>query len=142
METCYKVFRREVIQSVTIEEDRFGFEPEVTAKVAQADWRVYEVGISYNGRTYAEGKKIGWRDGVRAVVCILKYSRTGARLRPLGTPVPAASSVSPRVDGATDAAGADAAAAPSGRPDGAADSAAGPAGRNGARPGGGDRSPV
>ncbi|MGH9004904.1 MAG: glycosyltransferase family 2 protein [Acidimicrobiia bacterium] len=74
METCYKVFRREVIQSVVVEEDRFGFEPEVTAKVARADWRVYELGISYNGRTYAEGKKIGWRDGVRAVWCILKYN--------------------------------------------------------------------
>ncbi len=83
METCYKVFRREVIQSVVVEEDRFGFEPEVTAKVARADWRVYEVGISYNGRTYAEGKKIGWRDGVRAVWCILKYSRTGERFRAL-----------------------------------------------------------
>ena len=81
METCYKVFRREVIQSITIEEDRFGFEPEVTAKVAQAHWRVYELGISYNGRTYDEGKKIGWRDGVRAVECILKYSRTGGRVR-------------------------------------------------------------
>jgi glycosyltransferase involved in cell wall biosynthesis len=81
METCYKAFRREVIQSVTIEEDRFGFEPEVTAKVARAGWRVYEMGISYNGRTYAEGKKIGWRDGVRAVWCILKFSNTGERLR-------------------------------------------------------------
>jgi glycosyltransferase involved in cell wall biosynthesis len=81
METCYKVFRRQVIQSVTIEEDRFGFEPEVTAKVARAGWRVYELGISYNGRTYAEGKKIGWRDGVRAVWCILKFSNTGERLR-------------------------------------------------------------
>ena len=83
METCYKAFRREVIQSVVVEEDRFGFEPEVTAKVARADWRVYEVGISYNGRTYAEGKKIGWRDGVRAVWCILKFSRAGERLRTL-----------------------------------------------------------
>jgi glycosyltransferase involved in cell wall biosynthesis len=81
METCYKVFRREVIQSLVIEEDRFGFEPEVTAKVARGDWRVYELGISYNGRTYAEGKKIGWRDGVRAVWCILKFSRTGERVR-------------------------------------------------------------
>jgi glycosyltransferase involved in cell wall biosynthesis len=96
METCYKVFRREVIQSITIEEDRFGFEPEVTAKVAQAHWRVYELGISYNGRTYDEGKKIGWKDGVRAVQCILKYSRTGARVRRLtaelaGPAVPAGS---------------------------------------------------
>jgi glycosyltransferase involved in cell wall biosynthesis len=81
METCYKAFRREVIQSITIEEDRFGFEPEVTAKVARANWRVYELGISYNGRTYDEGKKIGWRDGVRAVECILKYSKTGERVR-------------------------------------------------------------
>jgi glycosyltransferase involved in cell wall biosynthesis len=81
METCYKVFRREVIQAVDIEEDRFGFEPEVTAKVARADWRVYEMGIGYNGRTYAEGKKIGWRDGVRAVWCILKFSATGERVR-------------------------------------------------------------
>jgi glycosyltransferase involved in cell wall biosynthesis len=81
METCYKAFRREVIQSIEIEEDRFGFEPEVTAKLAQGRWRVYEVGISYTGRTYAEGKKIGWRDGVRALVCILKYSPAGARLR-------------------------------------------------------------
>jgi len=98
METCYKVFRREVIQSITIEEDRFGFEPEVTAKVAQAHWRVYELGISYNGRTYDEGKKIGWRDGVRAVECILKYSRTGVRVRrllgeqPAGSAPPASSS--------------------------------------------------
>ena len=80
METCYKAFRRNVIQSVTIEENRFGFEPEITAKVARGGWRVYEVGISYSGRTYAEGKKIGWRDGVRAMVCIVKYSRLGARL--------------------------------------------------------------
>ena len=89
METCYKVFRREVIQSVVVEEDRFGFEPEVTAKVARAGWRVYEVGISYNGRTYAEGKKIGWRDGVRAVWCILKFSRSGERLRALAGSAPA-----------------------------------------------------
>jgi glycosyltransferase involved in cell wall biosynthesis len=74
METCYKAFRREVIQSIDLQEDRFGFEPEVTAKVAAGGWRVYEVGISYDGRTYAEGKKIGWRDGVRALVCIVKYS--------------------------------------------------------------------
>ncbi len=81
METCYKVFRREVIQAITIEENRFGFEPEVTAKVAAAHCRVYEVGISYSGRTYAEGKKIGWRDGVRAFYCILKYSSSGRRVR-------------------------------------------------------------
>ena len=73
METCYKVFRREVIQSIRIEENRFGFEPEITAKVSALNCRIYEVGISYAGRTYAEGKKIGWRDGVRAVWCILKY---------------------------------------------------------------------
>lgn len=75
METCYKAFRRDVIQSITLCENRFGFEPEVTAKVAAAGWRVYEVGISYDGRTYAEGKKIGWKDGVRAVWCMIRYSR-------------------------------------------------------------------
>lgn len=74
METCYKVFRRELIKSITIEEDRFGFEPEITAKVAKLQPRFYEVGISYYGRTYEEGKKIGWRDGVRALYCILKYN--------------------------------------------------------------------
>jgi glycosyltransferase involved in cell wall biosynthesis len=74
METCYKVFRREVIQKIQIEENRFGFEPEITAKVARLKVRVYEVGISYYGRTYVEGKKIGWRDGVRALWCILKYN--------------------------------------------------------------------
>ena len=74
METCYKVFRREIIQSLRIEEDRFGFEPEITAKIAKLRCRVYEVGISYHGRTYEEGKKIGWKDGVRAVWCILKYN--------------------------------------------------------------------
>jgi glycosyltransferase involved in cell wall biosynthesis len=81
METCYKMFRREVIQSIAIEEDRFGFEPEITAKVAQGRWRIYEVGISYSGRTYAEGKKIGWRDGVHAARCIVRYSTLGRRLR-------------------------------------------------------------
>ena len=74
MEVCYKVFRREVLQQITIEEDRFGFEPEITAKVARLGCRIYEVGISYSGRTYAEGKKIGWRDGVRALWCIFKYN--------------------------------------------------------------------
>jgi glycosyltransferase involved in cell wall biosynthesis len=74
METCYKVFRREIIQGFTIEEDRFGFEPEITAKIARSRVRVYEVGISYYGRTYDEGKKIGWRDGFRALFCILKYN--------------------------------------------------------------------
>jgi hypothetical protein len=74
MEVCYKVFRREVLAQITIEEDRFGFEPEITAKVSRLGCRIYEVGISYAGRTYTEGKKIGWRDGVRAVWCILKYN--------------------------------------------------------------------
>jgi glycosyltransferase involved in cell wall biosynthesis len=74
METCYKAFRREVIQSIAIEEDRFGFEPEITAKLAKRRLRIYEVGISYYGRTYAEGKKIGYRDGFRAIYCILKYN--------------------------------------------------------------------
>lgn len=74
METCYKVFLREFLNSITIEENRFGFEPEVIAKVAKARCRVFEVGISYNGRTYEEGKKIGWRDGVRAVYVIVKYN--------------------------------------------------------------------
>jgi glycosyltransferase involved in cell wall biosynthesis len=74
METCYKMFRREVIQSITIEEDRFGFEPEITAKVARGRYRIYEVGISYYGRTYAEGKKIGWRDGFRAIYAIVRYN--------------------------------------------------------------------
>jgi glycosyltransferase involved in cell wall biosynthesis len=73
METCYKVFRREIIQSIQIKENRFGFEPEITAKVAKTNCRIYEVGISYNGRTYDEGKKIGWKDGVRAIFCIIKY---------------------------------------------------------------------
>jgi len=74
METCYKAFRRSVIQSIEIEEDRFGFEPEITAKVAKLGVRIYEVGISYYGRTYAEGKKIGYRDGFRAIYCIVKYN--------------------------------------------------------------------
>lgn len=74
METGYKVFRREVIKRVTIEEERFGFEPEIVAKVAKLDVRIYEVAISYYGRTYAEGKKIGWRDGVSAMRCIIKYN--------------------------------------------------------------------
>jgi len=73
METCYKMFRREVIQDIKLRENRFGFEPEVTAKIARAGVRVYEVGISYSGRTYDEGKKIGWKDGVRAIYCIVKY---------------------------------------------------------------------
>ena len=73
METCYKVFRRELIQSISLEEDRFGFEPEVTVKLAKRNVRMYEVGISYAGRTYAEGKKIGWKDGVSAIRCLVKY---------------------------------------------------------------------
>ncbi|SRR5579862_4504806 len=73
METCYKLFRREIIQGVDIREERFGFEPEITAKVARMGCVMYEVGISYYGRTYTEGKKIGWRDGVRAVYAIVKY---------------------------------------------------------------------
>jgi glycosyltransferase involved in cell wall biosynthesis len=76
METCYKVFRREIIQAIPIEENRFGFEPEITVKVAKRRLRIYEVGISYWGRTYEEGKKIGWKDGFRALWCLLKYSIT------------------------------------------------------------------
>ena len=74
METCYKAFRREVLQQIVIEENRFGFEPEITAKMAKLKVRVFEVGISYAGRTYEEGKKIGWKDGVRALWCIVKYN--------------------------------------------------------------------
>jgi len=74
METCYKIFRREIIQSIPIEENRFGFEPEITVKIAKRRLRIYEVGISYQGRTYEEGKKIGWKDGFRALWCLLKYS--------------------------------------------------------------------
>jgi glycosyltransferase involved in cell wall biosynthesis len=81
METCYKAFRREIIQSLDLQEDRFGFEPEVTAKVAGLRCRIYEVGISYSGRTYEEGKKIGWRDGVRAIWCIVKYRPRRGRVR-------------------------------------------------------------
>ena len=74
METCYKVFRKDVIQSIKIRENRFGFEPEITAKVAKMQLRIYEVGISYYGRTYSEGKKITWRDGIRAIYCIVRYN--------------------------------------------------------------------
>ncbi|CAN5736044.1 glycosyltransferase family 2 protein [soil metagenome] len=81
METCYKTFRSEVLDSIELEEDRFGIEPELTAKIAAGGWRIYEVGISYHGRTYAEGKKIGWTDGVHALVCIVRYSPLGRRLR-------------------------------------------------------------
>ena len=74
METCYKAFRAEVLRSIAVEEDRFGFEPEITAKIARGNWRIYEVPISYHGRTYEEGKKIGWKDGVRALYVIAKYA--------------------------------------------------------------------
>ena len=74
METCYKMFRRQVIQTIEIEENRFGFEPEITSKIARGNHRIYEIGISYAGRTYAEGKKIGWKDGFRAIYAILKYN--------------------------------------------------------------------
>ena len=74
METCYKVFRREVLEKIKLEEKRFGFEPEITAKVSKLGVRIYEVPISYHGRTYAEGKKINWKDGVRALWCIFKYN--------------------------------------------------------------------
>lgn len=80
METCYKVFRREIIQGIDIKEDRFGFEPEIVAKIAQKKIRIYEIGISYYGRTYEEGKKIGWRDALRALYCIFKYSAHTAPL--------------------------------------------------------------
>ncbi len=86
METCYKVFRREVIQSIPIEEDRFGFEPEITVKLAKRGLRIYEVGISYWGRTYEEGKKIGWRDGVRALFCLLKYTVAEPRREAVAEP--------------------------------------------------------
>jgi hypothetical protein len=74
MEVCYKVFRADVLRRITLEEDRFGFEPEITAKVAKLRCRIYEVGVSYSGRTYEEGKKIGWRDGAWALWCIVKYN--------------------------------------------------------------------
>lgn len=76
METCYKAFRTEIIKSIDLKEDRFGFEPEITAKLARKGLRIYEVGISYSGRTYDEGKKIGWKDGMQAIWCILKYNLT------------------------------------------------------------------
>jgi len=90
METCYKAFRREVIQSIPLEEKRFGFEPEITVKVAKRNLRIYEVGISYWGRTYEEGKKIGWKDGFRALWCLIKYSikeRRSAKLERFEAPV-------------------------------------------------------
>jgi glycosyltransferase involved in cell wall biosynthesis len=80
METCHKAFRIEVLRQIRVEENRFGFEPEITAKIARLRCRIYEVGVSFSGRTYAEGKKIGWRDGVRALWCIVKYNaRASAR---------------------------------------------------------------
>ena len=81
IEVCYKAFRREVLEGIHIEEDRFGFEPEITAKVSRGRWRIYEMPISYYGRTYEEGKKIGWKDGVRALWCILKYNLWARRPR-------------------------------------------------------------
>ncbi len=81
METCYKMFRKEVLDSIEVVEQRFGIEPEITAKVAAGGWRIYEVGISYHGRTYAEGKKIGWRDGFAAFACIVRYSEVAGRWR-------------------------------------------------------------
>jgi glycosyltransferase involved in cell wall biosynthesis len=90
METCYKVFRREIIQSIPIEENRFGFEPEITVKVARRNLRIYEVGISYWGRTYEEGKKIGWKDGFRALYCLLKYSLKEPKTHAASQPVSAA----------------------------------------------------
>jgi glycosyltransferase involved in cell wall biosynthesis len=80
METCYKAFRKDVLDSITLEELRFGIEPELTAKVAAGGWRIYEVGISYAGRTYDEGKKIGWKDGFEAIRCIVRYSPLGTRI--------------------------------------------------------------
>ena len=95
METCFKVFRREILETLTFEEDRFGFEPEVTAKLAAIKGcRIYEVGISYAGRTYEEGKKIGWRDGVRAIWCIWKYRH--GRSRQVRQAQPAASTTTLR----------------------------------------------
>jgi hypothetical protein len=82
METCYKVFRADVLRQITVESDRFGFEPEVTAKVARLGCRIYEVPISYYGRTYAEGKKIGWRDGVNALGCIARFGVLDRLRRP------------------------------------------------------------
>jgi glycosyltransferase involved in cell wall biosynthesis len=90
METCYKMFRREVIQSIPLRENRFGFEPEVTAKVARIpNIRIYEVGISYYGRTYAEGKKINWKDGFRAIYCVLKYNLFRKRGKKISITLPA-----------------------------------------------------
>ena len=79
IETCYKVFKADVVRSITIKENRFGFEPEITAKIAKKRYRIYEIGISYSGRDYSEGKKIGWKDGFRAIWCIVKYNLTRRR---------------------------------------------------------------
>ncbi len=95
METCYKMFRRELIQAIPLEEDRFGFEPEVTAKIAKARARVYEVGIAYHGRTYEEGKKIGLKDGFRALWCIAKYRLQPLRLKTPWRPPPIAGAARP-----------------------------------------------
>jgi glycosyltransferase involved in cell wall biosynthesis len=92
METCYKAFRREVLANIVIEEERFGFEPEITAKVAKSGCRIFEVGISYNGRTYEEGKKIGWRDGLRAIYAIIKYNLFSSRKAAWKANTPAAAS--------------------------------------------------
>ena len=96
MEAGYKMFRREVIQSLEIEEDRFGFEPEITAKVARGGWSLYEVGISYSGRTYEEGKKIGWKDGARALYVIVKYNLFPRQPARRSAPLDARSEATPR----------------------------------------------
>ena len=109
METCYKMFRRECLDGLRLQQDRFGFEPEITAKLAKGGWRFYEVGIGYDGRTYEEGKKIGWRDGVNALWCILRYGvflkrglhSTGGR-RTTEAPAPAAETPEPQPTGAHD----------------------------------------
>lgn len=104
METCYKVFRRDLIQEIQIEENRFGFEPEITAKIARRRCVIYEVGISYHGRGYAEGKKIGWKDGVRALYAILRYNffgnHTPARIQSLDAPPPPPEALAPKPDSA------------------------------------------
>ena len=74
METCYKAFRRGILEQIVLKENRFGFEPEITAKISKLDCRIFEIGISYNGRQYSEGKKIGWKDGFSALWCIIKYN--------------------------------------------------------------------
>ena len=102
METCYKAFRREVLEHIVLEEDRFGIEPEITAKVAAGGWRIYEVGISYAGRTYDEGKKIGWRDGVRAIYSIVRYSRRAKRAVGSRAPLAANESVVDLTETATE----------------------------------------